>query len=361
MELTRKIIDEITGRIDLLAGELDKSSLYAQKTELEGKMGDKDFWNDPVAASKINELFSDVTKKIELIEKLYSTKSEILSYFELYSDPTVGPKDRRNIEKEMEKLLKVIKDIEIIVKLNGKFDKKDSIITIKAGQGGTDACDWVSMLYRMYTKFVNSVGWGLQIIDEVKSEEAGYTQVVFKVIADYAYGYLKSETGVHRLVRISPFNAQGLRQTSFAGVEVMPALDKLDTKDFQIPEGEIEFKATMASGPGGQNVNKNMTAVRLTHIPTGISVRCASQRSQVQNRENAMEILKSKLLTIEEDKEESKRQNLRKDVKDAQWGNQIRNYVLHPYKLVKDLRSGIERSDVDNVLDGDLWDLVSSK
>ncbi len=321
-------------------------------------MNDPSFWNSKEHAESVikqmNEL-KEVTEDLEKIKREVEEKEELLELLKV--DPDIELMN--TIQQEMPELSKKLEEVKLFLLLNGPYDHNNCILEIHSGAGGTEACDWANMLYRMYLRYCEKHGYKTELLDYQEGDETGIKSATIRVIGTYAYGYLKCEKGVHRLVRLSPFDANNKRHTSFASVEVTPEIEEDDT-DIEIKEQDLKIDVYRASGAGGQHVNTTDSAVRITHLPTKIVVTCQNERSQIQNREKAMKLLKNKLRLLEEEKKERELANVVGEQKNIEFGSQIRSYVLHPYSLVKDTRTGVETSNVDKVLDGDLDQFIEA-
>ena len=319
-------------------------------------MSEKDFWNDTQKAAQISKELELLKEELENFENTEKKIKELIELTALFESGT--GKEIEEIKKQAEKLQKDFEELEFKALLNGKYDKNDVILAIRSGAGGVDAQDWAEMLMRMCLRFAEKNGFKTKIVEESRGGEAGIKSATIEILGAYAYGYLQSEAGVHRLVRLSPFNADNLRQTSFALVEVLPVIDEIS--EVAIQPQDLAIDTYRSSGAGGQHVNTTDSAVRITHIPTGIIATCQSERSQLQNKEQAMRVLKARLHKLYLEKQQKEKEKLRGKYKSAEWGNQIRSYVLHPYKMVKDHRTKYETSDAEKVLDGNLYDFMES-
>lgn len=328
----------------------DRAGLERELHELECKMQEPGFWDDSKKAEEVTKKSKLIKDKIENYDKLESQLDDIEVLKDIMEEDDI--ESANEIIQTIKSIEHEIEDYNMKILLSGEYDKNNAIVTLHVGVGGTDANDWTEMLLRMYTRWCENKGYSVETIDLIAGDEAGIKSVTLKVTGEYVYGYLKAEKGIHRLVRISPYNANGKRQTSFASMEVLPELTK--EQDITIRPDDLKVDTYRSSGSGGQHINKTDSAVRITHIPTGIVVQCQNERSQFSNRETAMEMLKSKLVELKERAHKEKIEDLTGELKDMGWGSQIRSYVFHPYSMVKDHRTNVETSNVNGVMDGDI-------
>ncbi len=330
---------------------LDLVNKQQKIQELEKEMEAPDFWNDPsVSQKKMQELKSmkDDVATYANLEQGYEDIETMIEMGYEENDASLIPE----IQEMLDEFVATYEAIHLKTLLSGEYDGKKAIVSLHAGAGGTESCDWASMLFRMYSRWADKKGFSLTVLDSLDGEEAGIKSITFEVNGENAYGYLKSEKGVHRLVRISPFNAAGKRQTSFVSCDVMPDID--EDIDIEIKDDDIRIDTYRSSGAGGQHINKTSSAIRITHFPTGIVVQCQNERSQFQNKDKAMQMLKAKLYLLRQEEQMAKAAGIRGEVTEIGWGNQIRSYVMQPYTMVKDRRTGVESGNVDNVMDGEI-------
>ena len=335
----------------------DITKLENELKDLEAETLKEDFWQDTKQSNKVLAKIKSIKNKVNEYRKI---ENEIQNLNELTELTNMEPDEEiaKDIIKSTKTLEQEVEKLEIATLLSGKYDANNAIVTIHPGAGGTESQDWAEMLYRMYTRWADKNGYTVTELDYLEGEEAGIKSVTFEIIGEYAYGYMKGEMGVHRLVRISPFDSGGRRHTSFASVEVLPEIT--DDIEIDINPDDLRIDTYRASGAGGQHINKTSSAVRITHIPTNIVVACQSERSQIQNRETAMRMLKSKLLDLKEKEHKEKIEDLKGEQREIAWGSQIRSYVFCPYTMVKDHRTNYEVGNVDAVMDGKIDDFMES-
>jgi len=348
-----ELIKALENKLKNIESILKPEELKKRLSEIEKMENNPDFWNDPKNSAKVQKEKNIILRKLEKYQKAKQALEDNKDMYELAS----AEEDEETLNEvfsDVEKLSKIIRGLEIEVMLSDENDEKNAIITIHPGAGGTESHDWASMLYRMYLRYAERRGWKVDVLDYQAGEEAGIKDVTFLVKGENAYGYLKVENGIHRLVRVSPFDSAGRRHTSFASVQVSPEVD--EDIEIEIDPKDIRIDVFRASGAGGQHINKTESAVRITHIPTGIVVSCQNDRSQHKNKEIAFKMLKSKLYELELEKRRAEEEGKPKD--EMGWGHQIRSYVLFPYQQVKDVRSNKAYSKVDDILDGDLDEII---
>jgi len=353
MEQLVSLLQEMKMTIDGLMARLDIAGHEARLADIEAQASASDFWDDPEHAQKLMQEMSSLKAQVEHWRSLSNRINDALELAELGDDDLID-----ELTEEVETLKPIVERMSFQAMLSGPYDDEDAILAIHAGAGGTDSQDWAEMLERMYLRWAEQNGYKVEVIERSEGEEAGIKSAMLEIRGDYAYGYLQSEQGVHRLVRLSPFDSASRRHTSFAKVELWP--DIQDEIDIEINEADLRIDSYRAGGAGGQHVQKNDTAIRITHIPTGIVVQCQNERSQKQNRERALQILKARLYDIERQKQEIALAALKGENVDAGWGNQIRSYVLHPYQMVKDHRTDHEVGNTSAVLDGRLNDFMET-
>ena len=334
-----------------MEGSLDRESKNARIAEIEEKMNDPAFWDDPSLSARLMKEMKGLKSEISEYDKLKGSFEDVETLLEMAREED-DAELAKEAESEFDGFKKAFDEYKISKLLSGEFDHMDAILTLHAGAGGTESCDWADMLFRMYTRWAERHDFKSEVLDFLDGEEAGLKSVTVQISGVNAYGYLKSEKGVHRLVRISPFNAAGKRQTSFVSCDVMPDIE--EDVDIEINDEDIRIDTYRSSGAGGQHINKTSSAIRITHIPTGIVVQCQNERSQHKNKDKAMQVLKSRLYVLKQEENAKNLAQIRGEVTEIGWGNQIRSYVMQPYTMVKDHRTNYEMGNAAAVLDGDI-------
>ena len=350
-------LNELDGKIGIIKKCINVENIEKKIESLKEEQNSPDFWTDQKNAQKVSKELKILENKVETIKKIEDSRQYIIELLELLK--TEDDNDMlADLNTELDKLSKLVETTFLSTLLNDKYDENNAIMTIHSGAGGTESQDWASMLYRMYTRFAERNNFKLKVMDLQEGDVVGIKSVTFMLEGDNAYGYMKCEKGVHRLVRISPFDSNARRHTSFASVDVMPEIEN-DT-DIVIDEKDLRIDTYHSSGAGGQNVNKTESAIRITHIPTGIVVNCQIERSQMQNKATAFQMLRAKLAALKQEQEENERKSIQGELKKIEWGSQIRSYVFCPYTLVKDHRTDFETSNINAVMDGDILDFINA-
>ena len=356
IEDLRERIDKIAKRIDNLQSLLEIKSKEDKVADIENRMSAADFWKDSNRSQKIVQELKAIKNQVQVWHKLNSHCSELKDLLEISSDDDTDIISQ--ISKDLEKMTSDLDALELKTLFSGKYDINNAILSINAGAGGTEACDWAGMLLRMYTRWAESQGFKFSTVDILAGEEAGIKNVTVRVVGDYAYGNLRSESGVHRLVRISPFDANKRRHTSFASVDAIPEVT--EDIDIQVKEEELRVDTFRSSGAGGQHVNVTDSAIRITHLPSGIVVSCQNERSQHQNKHTALNILKARLFELKQKEMREQLDKIQQEKRKIEWGSQIRSYVMHPYNMVKDHRTNAETGNVQAVMDGRIDSFIAA-
>ncbi|MDE6473887.1 MAG: peptide chain release factor 2 [Clostridia bacterium] len=348
-------LDKINKSLAEVREAMGYDALVQKAEQLKVEQAKDGFWEDMDNAQKVNRELSKIESKLKHYDRLFAQGEDLQVLIEL-TEGVAGEEEMQEVVDELGSFSQNVEALRLETLLKGKYDGNNAILTLHAGAGGTEAQDWASMLYRMYTRYAERVGYKVMEVDKLAGDEAGIKSVTFKVVGENAYGYLKSEKGVHRLVRISPFDSNARRHTSFASLEVMPEIENKD--EIKINSEDLKIDTYRSGGAGGQHVNKTESAIRITHLPTGIVVQCQNERSQIQNREQAMGMLISKLIERQEREMQEKELELKGEIKKIEWGSQIRSYVFCPYTMVKDHRTGCETGNISAVMDGDIEQFI---